>query len=65
MPDPAPIVPYPNHVQPVRRTLDGDAAGAGVERVLEQLLDDGARVCDDLGAAEEAGGGLGEALDRH
>ncbi len=44
--------------------VDADAAGAGVERVLEQLLDDAGGALDDLARGDLVGEIVGEEVDR-
>ncbi len=42
----------------------GDAGGAGIERVLDDLLHRGGRAFDHLAGGDAVGGGLGEAADQ-
>ena len=45
--------------------IDVDAAGAGVERVLDQLLDHRRRAFDDLAGGDLVDQGVGKLADRH
>ena len=58
-------MPVPSSLTSIERLaaalqLDSDVAGAGVERVLDQLLDDGRRALDDLARRDLVGDGIGQ-----
>ena len=58
-----PVVAHAHERRPAVLDLDVDAARPRVERVLDQLLDDGRRPLDDLAGGDLVDEVVGEALD--